>query len=69
VQLLLDGQIPHIPGLAAMLGQRRGLPGGRKQPVSRHPENLTGHTDTPPKRAAASPPPGEAGSFHAVSLT
>ena len=68
VLLLLDGQVPHIPGLAAMLGQRRRLLGGRKQPVSRHPGNLTAHTDTPPKGEAAVTPPAEAGGLQAASI-
>jgi hypothetical protein len=65
--LLLDGQVPHIPGVAAILGQRRRLFGGRKQPVSRHPGNLTTATDTSPKGEAAFPPPAKARGFHAAS--
>jgi hypothetical protein len=28
VLLLLDGQVPHVPGMATMLGQRRRLLSG-----------------------------------------
>jgi hypothetical protein len=34
VLLLLDGQVPHIPGVATMLRQHRRLLSSRKQPVS-----------------------------------
>jgi hypothetical protein len=47
--LLLDGQIPHVPRVATMLGQHLCLLSGRKQPVSRHPRNLTATTDELPK--------------------
>ena len=39
VLLLLEGQIPHIPRMAAMVAQHHRLLSGRKQPVSRHPNN------------------------------
>jgi hypothetical protein len=44
--LLLNRQVPHIPGVAAMLGQNRRLLSSRKQPISRHTENLAPTTDT-----------------------
>ena len=66
VLLLLDGQVPHIPGVAAMLGQRRHLLESRKQPVSRHPDNVTIATDKLPKREAAFPRPAKARGFHAA---
>jgi hypothetical protein len=61
--LLIDGQIPHIPRVATMLGQPRCLLSGRKQPVSRHPRNLTATTDEFSKGAAC-PPPAKARGFH-----
>ena len=45
VLLLLDGQVPHIPGVAAMLGQHHRLLSSRKQPVSRHASNVAATTD------------------------
>ena len=50
--LLLDSQVPHIPGMAAMLPQYRRLLGGRKQPVSRHLGNVSITTDKSPKGQA-----------------
>ena len=55
VLVLLDGQVPHEPGVAAMLDQHRRLLSARKQPVSRHASNLTATTDKLPKGAAFSP--------------
>lgn len=66
VLLLLDGQIPHIPSVAAMLGQHPHLLSGRKQPISRHTGKITANTDTPPKGEAPIPP-AKARSFHAVT--
>ena len=66
VPLLLDSQVPHIPRVAAVLGQRSLLLGSRKQPVTRHPRNLTPTTDNTPKREAAFPPPAKARGFHAA---
>ena len=54
--LLLNRQIPHIPGVATMLGQPRRLLGGRKQPVSRHTDNVTTTTDKTPKGGGVSSP-------------
>jgi hypothetical protein len=51
-----------------MLGQRRRLLSARKQPISRHPANVTPTTDKLPKREAAFPPPAEARDFHAASI-
>jgi hypothetical protein len=45
VPLLLHGQIPHKPGVATMLGQRRRLPTGGKQPEPTHSKNVTETTD------------------------
>jgi hypothetical protein len=45
VLLLLDGQVSHIPGVAAMLGQHHRLLSSRKQPVSRHASNVAATTD------------------------
>ncbi|MCU1696184.1 MAG: hypothetical protein JWR34_2247 [Mycobacterium sp.] len=68
VLLLLDGQVPHIPGLAAMIGQRRRLIGGRKQSVSRHPGNVTTSTDKLRKGDAAFPPSADARGFYAARI-
>ena len=67
VLLLLDGQVPHVPGVAAMLDQRRRLLGVRKQSVSRHPGKVSATTDTSPKGEAALPPAAEARGFHAAT--
>lgn len=68
VLLLLNGQIPHIAGVPTMSRQLRGLYSGGKQPISRHPANLTAPTDTEPKGGAAFPPPAKAGGFHAAKI-
>ena len=58
VPLLLDSQVPHIPGVATMLRQHRRLLSGRKQPVARHASNVTTATDNLRKGDAAYPSPG-----------
>jgi hypothetical protein len=65
--LLLDSQIPHIPGVATMLRQQCRLLSGRKQPIARHTCNLTATTDKSPKGAAAVPP-AAVGDFHAATI-
>jgi len=45
VLVLLDRQIPHELGMAAVLGQRRGLLSGGNQPEPGHPRNVTNTTD------------------------
>jgi hypothetical protein len=67
VLVLLNGQVPHIPGVATMLAQHRRLFGSRKQPISRHTGNLTTTTDKTPKLHAASPPPATARDRHAAT--
>jgi hypothetical protein len=67
VLLLLDGQVPHIPGVTTMLGQDGRLLGGRKQPISRHPGNVTTTTDKLTKGDAAFPPLTQARGSHAAS--
>jgi hypothetical protein len=67
VPLLLDGQVPHIPGVATMLRQHSPLLSGRKQPVTRHTGNVNNATDKSPKGEAALPPPTEARGFHAAT--
>ena len=67
VLLLLDSQVPHVPRMAAVLGQRSLLLGSRKQPVTRHPRNLNPTTDNSPKGEAAFPPPAKAGRVHAAT--
>lgn len=53
--LLLNSQVPHIPGIATMLSQLHRLPSGRKQPVARHPRNISATTDKSAKGEAAFP--------------
>jgi hypothetical protein len=65
--LLLDRQVPHVPGVAAMLSQHRNLLSSRKQPISRHTQNLAATTDTTQKGEAALPPPARARDFHAAT--
>jgi hypothetical protein len=67
VQLLLDGQVPHKPGMATMLRQHHRLLSGWKQTVARHPRNLTATTDKSPKGDAAFPPVTKSKSFHAAT--
>jgi hypothetical protein len=67
VPLLLDGQVPHIPGMATMLRQHRLLLSGRKQTVARHASNVTATTDKSPKEEAALPPPAKARGSHAAT--
>ena len=67
VQLLLDRQVPHIAGVAAMLGHDHRLLGTRKQPVSLTPCKLAVTTDNPPKGDAAFPPPDKARGFYAAT--
>jgi hypothetical protein len=65
--LLLDGQVPHIPGMATMLRQHSPLLSGRKPPVTRHASNLAGTTDKLSKGEAALPPPTKGRGFHAAT--
>jgi hypothetical protein len=68
VLVLLDGQIPHKPGMATMLAQRCRLLSSRNQPVSSHSRNLTLTTDKSTKGNTALPPPAKAGGFHAARI-
>jgi hypothetical protein len=43
--VLLDGEVPHVPGVRAMGTQRSFLGGGGKQPVARHANALANATD------------------------
>ena len=45
VPVLLDGQVPHVPGLAAVVPQHRFLGGGGEQPVPRHANTLSNTAD------------------------
>jgi hypothetical protein len=45
VGVLLDGEIPHVPGVAAVVPQHRFLGGGGEQPVPGHANTLSGTTD------------------------
>lgn len=66
--LLFDGQIPHISGVTAMLGQEPRLIGVRQQPISRHRSNITATTDTSPKGEAALPAPAHAWHLRAATI-
>ena len=57
VPLLLDGQIPHKPGMTTMLGQCCGLLRAGKQPKPAHINNLGSTTDNPSERKEAAFPP------------
>jgi hypothetical protein len=65
--LLLDGQVSHISGVTTMLRQHRRLRGSRKQPISRHPRNVTATTDNLTKGDAAVFPLAQAWGSHAAS--
>ncbi len=65
--LLLNGQVPHIPGVATVLRQHRGLLSGSKQPISRHAGKITTTTDKLPKGEATFPPPAESRGFYAAN--
>jgi len=45
VRVLLDGQIPHVPSVGAMITQRRVLGGRGVQPVPRHTNTVANTTD------------------------
>jgi hypothetical protein len=47
VGVLLDGQVPHIPGVGAVLPQHRLLGAGGVQPVPGHANTLATATDIP----------------------
>ena len=63
--LLLDGQVPHIPGIATMPRQRPRLLSGRKKPVTRHASNVAATTDTERRSGISSP--YEFQGFHATT--
>ena len=67
VLLLLDGQIPHIPGMATMLLQHHRLLSGGKQSVSRHTGNVAATTDKFLKGEAAFCAPAKAMANHAAT--
>jgi hypothetical protein len=62
-----DRQIPHIQGVATLLGQDHRLLDSGNQPIARHSCNLTAPTDNPAKADAALPPPAKATSFQAAT--
>ncbi len=43
--VLLDGQVPHVPGVPAMVPQHRFLGGGGQQPVPAHANTLSNTAD------------------------
>jgi len=45
VRMLLDREVPHVPGMSAVTPQHRLLGGRREQAVSRHANTLTNDTD------------------------
>jgi hypothetical protein len=49
VLLLLDGKIPHKPGMTTMFGQHCRLLNAGKQPKPAHSNNLGTTTDNPSK--------------------
>ncbi len=65
--LLLDGQVPHIPGVPTVFRQHRGLLSGRTQPISRHAGKITTTTDKLPKGEATLPPPAESRGIYAAN--
>ena len=67
VQLLLDGQVPHKPGMATMLRQHHRLLSGWKQTVTRHPRKLSATTDKSQTGDAALPPLAKARGFRAAT--
>jgi hypothetical protein len=69
VLLLLDGQVPHISGMATMLGQHHHLFSGRKKPISRHSWNVSATTDKLSKGETVSPPPAKAMGMHAARIS
>ena len=68
VLLLLDGQIPHKPGIAAVRCQGRRLLSGRKKPVTRHAMKLATTTDKSPKGESGFPPLALARDSDAASI-
>ncbi len=67
VLLLLNGQVPHVSGVATMLGQDGRLLSSSNQPISRHPGNVATPTDNLTKGDAAFPPLDQAEGQHAAS--
>jgi len=67
VLLLLDRQVPHIPGIATMPRQRPRLLSGRKKPVTRHASNIIATTDKSLKGEAAFRPLAQVRGFHAAT--
>ena len=63
--LLLDRQVPHIPGMTTMLSQHHLLLRSRKQPKSRHARNVAACSDKSPKGAAFAP--GYTHGFHVAT--
>ena len=45
VGVLFDGEVPHVPGLGAVVPQHRFLGGGGEEPVSGHANTLSGIAD------------------------
>jgi hypothetical protein len=45
VRVLLDGQIPHVPGVCAVIAHGRLLGGRGEQPVSGHTNTVAMTTD------------------------
>ncbi len=66
VLVLLEGQIPDITRMTAMVAQHHRLLSGRKQPVSRHPNKLSTTTDKSPKGEAVLAPSATARTFSAA---
>ena len=45
VGVLFDGEVPHVPGLGAVVPQHRFLGGGGEEPVSGHANTLSDAAD------------------------
>jgi hypothetical protein len=65
VQVLLQGQIPHKPGLVAMFTQDQRLLRSRYEPVPGHKSNLLATADTS-EEVTRRPDPPSGGNLHAA---
>jgi hypothetical protein len=68
VGVLLDGQVPHVPGVAAVVPQHRFLGGGGEQAVPGHANTLASTTDISGKVTRRFLPGLKAGVTHAAIL-
>ena len=68
VLVLLDGQIPHVPGMAAVVDQHRFLRGGWEEPVPGHANILSITADISGEAKRRFLAGHRVGSLHAASL-